>query len=119
MGVSLSTVDPLIVESAEMNFDVDASQAMTVQLTYQDWGVNYTPSCMFLSVEASVDRGGSWSPVRVSTSLSWTTRNIDLSAWAGYSTLRVRFTYTANPRCGGLGEWHQDEVRLHGLIRQY
>ena len=102
-----------------MNLDADASTALTLQLTYQDYGINYTSSCLTFSVDVSVDGGSTWTPTTVTTSLTCSTRNIDLSAYIGHSTLRVRFTFTAAARCGANAEWHPDEIRIHGLIRNY
>lgn len=104
--------------SAAMLRDIDASRAVSLLLTYQDWSSTASASTgRRFSIDVSTDRGATWISYDATRADSCGPQSLDLTAFAGQSTVRVRFTFGQS--CSTNTNWDVDEIRLSGSIRQY
>ena len=101
---------------ATMLSDVDASDAVTLSLTYRDSAGDVGAGNRF-TVGVSTDDGATWHPTDVTRTDSCGTQTINLNAYAGRPSVRVRFSFSRT--CGDFGEWRVDDVRIQGTIRQF
>lgn len=101
---------------ATLQTDINASRATTLSLNYRDSAANVGAGNRF-RFAVSTDRGATWNTTDITRTGSCGMQTIDLSAYAGQPTVRVRLSFSRG--CNDFGEWRVDEVRVHGLIRQF
>ena len=74
--------------------DFSTNTAILMQFDYFFYGATYNGATEIGTIAISTDDGVTWSAVETLTgSMDWTTHIVDLTAWAGNSTVKIGFHY--------------------------
>jgi hypothetical protein len=115
----LYTADCRIEGYATMTSDLDVTRATSISLQFDSF--THRGATDGYAIEASTDRGATWTRVFgfFATNVSdWETDSVDLTPFAGASTLRFRYYYLSI--CPGTQfEWSLDNVIVTARVRTY